>query len=169
MLDGTRYPVVSNVITAIDVTQDDLGITWRDYGSEYLPYWSSTTMTDLVYDGTHYVGVGYGTLPSGSQVNLIWKSTTLSGAKASWRIYASTQRIQNLQLNGTDIVFKDGATISKFTSTFTSDTDTVGHFVGSTEVSSLSTIDDTVTRIEFTGNNAYAYYPDGSVIVYTVS
>ena len=169
MFDGTRYPVVSNVISAIDTTRADLGITWRDYGAEYLPYWTSTTMTNLVYDGTHYVGVGYGTLPSGSQVNLIWKSTTLSGAKASWRIYASTAPIQNLQLNGTDIVFKDAGTVSKFTTTFLSDADTVGHFIGSTETASLATIDPTVTKIEFTGSNAYVYYPDGSITVYDVA
>jgi hypothetical protein len=175
ILDGSRYPLISNRITSLDADPANITLTWSDYGEEYLGYWTSTEMTDLVY-----IGVGKGTLPSGAVVPLVWKSTTLSGAKATWRVYGTESdlgQLSNIINVGGDFTFiaednaaTPGNAVNKFTSTFINDATTTGYFIPTSQTAGFPGSDAIgYTKIESTGSKLYLTKKDGSVITYDIS
>jgi hypothetical protein len=182
ILDGTRYPLISNKFTLFGTTLSSIAdsITWTDYGEEYLSYWTSTEMTDLVYIGGKYIGVGKGTLADGTVVPLVWKSTTLSGAKATWRLYGTANdlgQLSNIINVGGDFAFiaEDNAAtpanaVKKFTSTFINDATTTGYKIPLSETSNFPGSDNTgYARIEAAGTKFYLTKKDDSVVGYDIS
>lgn len=180
LLDGTRYPLISNKITSLDATQANINLVWNDYGEEYLSYWTSTEMTDLVYIGGKYIGVGKGTLPDGSTIPLVWKATTLSGAKATWRLYGTASdlgQLSNIINVGGDFTFiaednvaTPGNAIKKFTTTFINDTTTTGYLIPLSQTTDFPGSDTTgYSKIEATGSKLYLTKKNGSVITYDIS
>lgn len=173
LLDGSRYPMITNVISSSS-------LVWSDYGEEYISYWASTEMTDIVYIGGKYIGVGYGTLLDGTTIPLVWKSTTLSGAKASWRLYGTASdlgQLSNIINVSGDFAFiaEDNAgtpanAVKKFTTTFINDTTTTGYLIPLSQTSDFPGSDSTgYSKIEATGGKLYLTKKNGSVITYDIS